>query len=98
MAAGRSVVSHDNELRVSDECAKKPPERPRPRGAKDTTLFRERLEGSIAAWHGHPARDLPLSPGHLAQVIAVPSSEVLADHDTGRKPRCVRQVGNLSLR
>ena len=39
---------------------KRPPERPRPRGAKDTTLFREQLEGSIAAWHGHPARDLPL--------------------------------------
>ncbi len=28
---------------------KRPPERPRPRGAKDTLLFRERLEGAQAA-------------------------------------------------
>jgi len=33
---------------------KKPPERLRPRGAEDTTLFRERLDGSRwqpEAWH-----------------------------------------------
>ena len=36
-------------MRAASPCAKKPPERMGPRGAKDATLFRERLDGCFAA-------------------------------------------------